>query len=556
MLETLNPRKRVRVWNPATQQYEENVSPERGGLMADTAAYMDQTKATEGRIADIWAGDRQREQLHQDTLRGRNLLVNAPTAGEIDRAGTVLAEGEAATQRGINAANPTAAGRRAKDRELAAARNLNPWRADAPYQPPPVPTGGLMYETRNAFAQPAPAGGGQGGAWEPERMKSIVSENAKAAQATPHLREAERLEAQANAGDPNSAGYFMERDKLLQQAAKHRQVAHILQTNATVPPELMPTYQKFSAFARDTGAVRMNREGGPGTYVGGLTRTPEEKAAMGLYVPAPVLYRNAGEKATRETGLAKTEAEGAIAKGQAGLIGSAAAVAAQGAALGPEGRAKLAGAGGAGMAMDETIDLAMRQRAADQQANKGNPNAQIPPLEEYVDRMKRIRTGQPPPAPAPAQPGVLMGLAQAAGKGMLQTLFPREAGVVWPQGKPNIAPRGQPSPLPVPPVSSAPPGMAPQPQRLPTLGGPAATPGGAVGRLFGAGAPRAPAPQVAAPVAQAAPVSGSKTVGEVLGPQAGPWAGKPITEFTAALRANPRDPALRQLAQALRAAGY
>jgi hypothetical protein len=49
----------------------------------------------------------------------------------------------------------------------------------------------------------------------------------------------------------------------------------------------------------------------------------------------------------------------------------------------------------------------------------------------------------------------------------------------------------------------------------------------------------------------------TRTVGEVVGQtQAGAWADKTIAEFTAALRANPQDPVLRPLGQAVRAAGY
>ena len=514
MLETLNPRKRVRVWNPATQEYEE-----------------------------------------KSAFEGTDAGGGIPTLREsLDRYGARRAAGEGGLTGTPSMASPeemalSESVRRLRSMPAQAKAGLNipgtPEARAASWQPKPVATGGLLHEAASLIPQTAPAAAQTPLMTDKERdfnteradLNNLRSTSKKRGQEM--LTEADRLET---AGQTDHAAFI-------------RSVARLLIAGVT-DPTTIPSLAVRQALAHELSSIPRGVITAEGGYHGGLMRTSEQAAGRGQWVDPRILQRNAGEKATRETGLAKTEAEGAIAKGQAGLIGSAAAVAAQGAALGPEGRARLAGAGGAGMAMDETIDLAMRQRAADQQANKGNPNAQIPPLEEYVDRMKRIRTGQPPPAPAPAQPGVLMGLAQAAGKGMLQTLFPREAGVVWPQGKPNIAPRGQPSPLPVPPVSSAPPGMAPQPQRLPTLGGPAATPGGAVGRLFGAGAPRAPAPQVAAPVAQAAPVSGSKTVGEVLGPQAGPWAGKPITEFTAALRANPRDPALRQLAQALRAAGY
>ena len=515
LLERTMPPARKRVWNPVTQQYE-GAAPrygdfgDRGPLskvgqeeldtdvaamdarwsperQAELNAIKTGSSASAFRTSAIEGGDRARQEFHDQTMMGRELLVNAPTRAGINRSGGILAQGQAATQTGWSAANPQAAGALGRQREAATARMTTPrLGTEDPYAGAfPANPGVLMDQTRSLAPQPAaPAGGIQ---WQGETLMATAGRTANVAEADAHIRRADDLQAQA-AG----ATDYMERGKLLDEAGRERQVAEGLRTGMTMTPELT-SQRGLIGYKADTGAVVPPGMPGAGHYVGGVQPTPEARVARGETVHPAIIERRAGEKATRVAGLLETEARGRTA--EAGGMMSRAGADLAGLqvetlrGMTPEQRmAVLTGGGGAGaetgsMAATDYMDLAKKAREA------GN--------EEQAKFYEQKAAG-------------------AAG-GVIETEKPA--------GFTDIAKEE---------------------------GGLAGAVGGLLGYL-GRG-PR-PGKQRIVPKARPGVAAAGKTVGSILGDRAGPWAGKSIEEFTRAFKANPNDPTLRAIAQALAARG-
>jgi len=288
---------RRRNWNPATQRYEDEsrydvadpMSPElraarakTDALVAGTQGYQAATVASEKRITGIAGEDLGRQLEHDRTLADRAAFVNAPTQAELDRRGRLSADAQALTQRAANAADPAVAGARARARGSG---------ATYPYQAlqPPAPTesydalyGGLAGQT-GAAGPTVPVAEPQKPATEfqPERMQAIVSRSANTKEAPTHVARAMELEEKAK-GTTDAK----EREALLDEAGRERQVAQALRSNITLPPELMKQRQKIGGLGPDTGAIeRPTGEygpGGPGTYKGGITGTEKmiQKSAV------------------------------------------------------------------------------------------------------------------------------------------------------------------------------------------------------------------------------------------------------------------------------------
>jgi hypothetical protein len=343
-------------------------------------------------------------------------------------------------------------------------------------------------------------------------MHAIVGRSANREEADVHMRLSEQGAAGGN----------------MDEATKERQLAQALRTGGTLMPEQIKQRQKTQGLGPDTGAVaRSTIGGGPGTYIGPVRRTPEERAGRGIFVDPAILNRRAAERATTAGALAETEAKTATAKGRGVLAtaqgtqaGAEADVASQRAeilrGLPPEQKRQALIGTTPPMTPQQKMDMAIQLREADRAANKGWLwNSSTKPIEDYYREVERLTGGGGgTPAPPQPKPGLVGDVGSAFTGASALT-----GGAVPPSAPAPTPPGFGPTPPPV----------------LPTAGPETIGP---------------PLPPTTMPVAT------SMTVGQVLGPQAGPWAGRTIPEFTAALRANPRDPALRQLAQALRAAGY